>query len=140
MVFQVASEKYGIESIFINKVFVLNDLTPLPGMSRYMIGIINIRGQIIPVINLKYIFEISEKERSVPKVIVLKVDDATFGICADNIYGLESIAQSDIQETLPTLSGIRKAYLQGISNSQITILDPNKIVADKKLFMNDINY
>lgn len=135
LIFKLESEKYGIESRYVNKVILLQDLTPLTGMPPHLIGIMNIRGRIIPVISLKMIFGIPDsKSVSSNHVIVIQVGEAVFGICADEILGLLEVLTENIQNSLPTLTGIRVAYLKGVSREGIVLLDPEKMASNANLF------
>lgn len=136
--FQIADEKYGVESIYVTKILLLNDLTFLPGVPSFIIGIINVRGQIMPVIDIKKIFEFPNQNTSAKtKVLVVETEDAIFGIIADNIVGLTLISVNELQNSLPMLSGIRAAYLKGVTDDQLVILDPVKLASDKNLLVND---
>jgi len=59
--FLLAYEQYGIESSYIREVYPLKDLTPLPCTPPFVLGIINVRGQILSVIDLKKIFDLPQK-------------------------------------------------------------------------------
>lgn len=136
--FNILKEKYGIETAYILKVISLQDLTPLPGVSSFILGVINVHGQIIPVIDLKVFFElpllgITENN----KVIVLEVLDNYFGILTDDLLGLRKCDLNDMQSSLPTLSGIRSEYLKGVTNDQMVLLDPEKLAKDKRILIND---
>ena len=138
LAFKIESESYAIEVSYINKVYMLKDLTSLPGISPYIIGIINVRGQIVPVIDFRKIFELPDKKNGGnKKVIVVLASEATFGLLADEVLGLESILVNEIQRDLPTLNGVRVEYLQGVTHNQLVILDPVKIATHKSIVMND---
>jgi purine-binding chemotaxis protein CheW len=138
LVFQIADEKYAVESRYVTKILLLNDLCFLPGVPSFIIGIINVRGHIIPVIDIKKIFEIpNQKSAEESTVVVVETRDAIFGIIADNILGLTRLSLNEIQNSLPMLSGIRAEYLKGVSDAQLVILDPLKLASDKNLLVND---
>jgi purine-binding chemotaxis protein CheW len=130
--FLLAYESYGVESLYVREVHPLKELTPLPCMPPFVLGIINVRGQILSVIDLKRFFGLPEKgltDRN--KVIVLHDDTMAFGILADAILGVRSIPLATIQPSLPTLTGIRAAYLKGVTGERLVILDAAKLLADK---------
>lgn len=138
LAFQIEAEKYGIEVLFIHKVYLLKDLTPLPGVSPHIIGMINVRGQIVPVLDFRKIFELSATDNtSNQKVIVISVNDATFGLLADEVLGLEAVLVNEIQRDLPTLNGPKVEYINGVTFHQMVILDPLKIAAHKSIVVND---
>lgn len=136
--FQIAGEKYGIESVYVTKILLLNDLTFLPGVPSFIVGIINVRGHIIPVIDIKKIFELSnQKSIAESNVVVIETKDAIFGIIADNISGLRFIPVNELQTSLPTLSGIRAEYLKGVTNDQVVVLDPLKLASDRNIIVDE---
>lgn len=138
LLFLLAYETYGIELQYIREVYPLKELTPLPISYDYVVGIINVRGQILSVIDIKKFFDLPEKGLTdLNKVIVLHSDQLEFGILADSIIGVREIAMDELQPSLPTLTGIREEYLKGITNDRIIVLDGQKLLTDKKMVINE---
>jgi purine-binding chemotaxis protein CheW len=136
--FELAYEKYAFESRFIDEVYPLKDITPLPCTPPYVIGIINVRGQIISVIDIKKFFELPEKGlTNLNKVIILRSESMEFGILADLIIGTQLIAMSALQASLPTLTGIRNEYLMGITPERMVVLDAAKLLADTSIVVQE---
>lgn len=132
--FLLAHEKYGVESSYVREVYPLKELTPLPCTPPFILGIVNVRGQILSVINFKKFFGFPEKGLTdLNKVIILRSESMEFGLLADAILGVRSIPLAAIQPSLPTLTGIRAEYLRGVTNDQLVILDAEKILFDKKI-------
>lgn len=136
--FQLNQERYGIETQFVLEVQILKNLTPLPNVPTFMVGIINVHGKIIPVIDFKKVFELSEtKLNDLNKVIIVKVEDACFGILIDEISVITNISADNIQTKFTSTQGVRDNYLKGITDSQIVILDPFKIINDKRVMIDE---
>lgn len=136
--FRLADESYGIESSFVRAVLPLKAFTPLPGLPSFVLGVINMRGQIFPVIDLRKFFEMPEQGLSdLNRVIVLQGATIEFGILADAIVGIRSIPMNHIQSTLPTLTGVRQNYLRGVTQERLVILDAEKLLADKALTVHE---
>jgi purine-binding chemotaxis protein CheW len=136
--FRLGTESYGLEFDHILEVYPLRELTPLPGLPRFVQGIINVRGQIVSVIDLKIFFEMTSDEATAgTKVIILQSNDMEFGIMADAIIGVKAIAKKEILPTLPTLTGIRTDFLKGVSKERLVILDGAKLLADSNLIINE---
>ncbi len=132
--FMLAHERYALELTHIREVYPLKDLTPLPGTPDFVLGIINIRGQILSIIDIKRFFDLPEKGlTNLNQVIILQSEEMEFGILADEILGTKSIPASTIQDSLPTLTGIRAEYLKGVTGDRVVILDGKKIVSDEKM-------
>lgn len=125
--FKVDGERYGVESSYVSQICLLKHLTFLPGVFNYVRGIINVHGCVIPVIDIKKLFDLTEKEMSAKNVIVLSYQDSIFGLLADNILGIWHIPPDEIQPGLPTLAGRQTEFLQGVTDTQLTILDVHKL-------------
>lgn len=134
--FMLANERYGIESNFVREVYPLKDYTPLPCTPTFVLGLINIRGQILSIIDIKKFFDMAENGISdLNNVIIVHQYNMEFGILADSILGVRDIAIKDIPPPLPTLTGIREAFLKGITAERIVILDAKKLLADEKIIV-----
>lgn len=138
VVFSLATEKYGIENSFIREVYMLRDFTRIPGTPSFVFGIMNLRGQIIPVINLKKFFNLPEKGLGeLNKVIILRNEKMEFAVLADVVEGTLSVALEDIMEAPLTVSGIGEKYLKGITKEHIVVLDAACILNDEKILVNE---
>jgi purine-binding chemotaxis protein CheW len=132
--FLLAHETYGVESLYVREVHPLKAFTPLPCTPAFVLGIINVRGQILSVIDLKKFFDLPEKRLTdLDKVIVVHDDTMVFGVLADAILGVRTIPLDTIQPSLPTLTGIRAGYLRGVTNERLVILDAVKLLRDPTL-------
>lgn len=135
--FGLASENYAVELAFVQEVCPLTTLTTLPGTPPFVLGIVNVRGQVYSVIDIKKFFELPDKGLGdLNKIIIVRHNGMDFGILADVISGVSSILLKDIQPSLPTLTGIRQHYLKGIARDQLIVLDAEKLLTDKTLIVN----
>jgi purine-binding chemotaxis protein CheW len=131
--FLLAYETYGVESSYIREVYPLKELTPLPCTPPFVLGIIDVRGQILSVLDLKKFFDLPEKGLTdLNKVIVVHDATMVFGILSDAILGVRSIPLDSIQPSLPTLTGIRATYLKGVTGDRLVILDAGALLADRR--------
>ena len=138
MVFTLANEHYGIETTYVREVFPVAALTPIPCTPRYVAGMINVRGDIIGVFDLKAYFEFPPAESSVPgEIIILEMGDSLFGILADSAIGVSFIPLSDLQGTPPSLSGIQEASFKGVASGPLIVLDIPRMLVDKKLWVHE---
>ena len=135
--FLLASERYGIESSRVREVYPLKELTPLPCTPSFVLGIINVRGKILSVIDIKKFFELPEKGLTdLNKVIIVHTEEMELGLLADEITGMQSITLQEVQ-TLPTWTGIRSEYLRGVTPQRLTILDVERILSDPKIIVHE---
>jgi len=136
--FDLAYERYAIELSHIRIVHPLQDITPIPCTPRFVRGMVNLRGQILTVIDLKAFFGLPEKGLSdLNKVIVVHVGGMECGILADAIGEVQSIALDTIQPSIPTLAGIQEAYVRGITPGGLVVLDVARILCDKAIVVDD---
>ena len=136
--FILAYERYGIESSYIREVYPLKDFTPIPCTPPFVVGISNIRGQILSVINIKEFFGLPAKGLSnLNRVIIVHLADMEVGILADGIVGIRLILPGDIQTSLPTLTDRRSEYLRGVTADRLAILDVEKILSDPRIIVHE---
>lgn len=136
--FLLAYETYGIESAYVREIYPLTEITSLPGTPSFVQGIVNIRGQILSVIDLKKFFELPEKGLSdLNKIIIIRDDNMEFGILADAVLGIRKLTAGEIEASLPTLTGIREQYLKGVTRERMVVLDAVKILSDKNIVISE---
>ncbi len=136
--FRLASERYAVESRWVQEVYPLRDLTPLPGTPPFVPGIVNVRGHILPVYDLKKLFDLPEQGLTdLHRIIHICGNDLELGLLADVIVSVHTVAVGSLQPSLPTLTGIRAEYLKGITAERIVVLDMERILADPKIIVHD---
>jgi len=136
--FVLSNEHYAIELHYIREVYPLKDLTSLPCTPAFVSGIINVRSQIVSIIDLKKFFDLPEHDSDTKKrVIILHNNQMEFGILADEIEGVLSIPVKDIQMSMLTLRGIGSEYIKGVTEDRIVILDAEKILADARIIVHE---
>jgi len=136
--FVLSNEHYAIELNYIREVYPLKDLTSLPCTPSFVSGIINVRSQIVSIIDLKKFFDLPEHDSDAKKrVIILHNNQMEFGILADEIEGVLSIPVKDIQMSMLTLRGIGSEYIKGVTEKRIVILDAEKILSDARIIVHE---
>jgi len=136
--FTLAGESYCIESAFVREVYPLKDFTTLPGVPLYILGIVNVRGQILPVVDLKKFLSLPEKGLGeLDKVIILSEEQMEFGILADTINGTKAIYNEDVLPAPPTVTGIGEEYLKGVTKEHLIFLNAAKLLSDKSIIVNE---
>jgi purine-binding chemotaxis protein CheW len=132
--FFLGNERYALASSHVREVHALKDITPLPGTPSFIVGIVNVRGQIVSVVNLGRFFDLPAKGLSeLNKVIIIRDESMEFGLLADVAIGVRRIPLEYIQPPLPTLTGKRAEYLKGVTADRVVVLDAGKLLADPAL-------
>jgi len=136
--FLLAHETYAIETPFIREVCPLTELTPLPCTPDYILGIINIRGQILTIMEMKKFFDLPEKGiTDLNRIIVVEEEDMAMGILADEIIGIRNIPKSGLNPPLPTMAGTHAGYVKGIAGGGIVLLDMERVLTDRHLIVHE---
>jgi purine-binding chemotaxis protein CheW len=136
--FQLASETYGIELRHAGEVSLLKELTPVPCTPAFVLGIINVHGRVLSVVDLKRFFDLPNHALTdLNRVIVVRKDSLEVGILADTIHGVRRIPLHDLQLSLPTLTGVRAEYLKGITGERLIVLDAEKLLSDSKIVVQE---
>lgn len=136
--FLLADERYGVATALVREVCPLLELTPVPCTPGYVLGIIDVRGEFISVIDIRRFFDLAEQRLSdLNKVIVLAAGDMAFGILVDTIVAVRNIERTALQAPLPTLTAIRSEYLLGITAGHVAIIDAGKLLADRALVVDE---
>ncbi len=138
--FILANENYGIESSFVKEVIPLKDMTVIPGTPPFVMGIINVRGQIYSILDIKKFFGLPEKGlTNLNRVIILQNKKMEFGILADSIVGISNIGTDELQTSLNLQQQISSKFIKGITPGREIILDAEKLLNSEDIVVNDEN-
>ena len=136
--FTLAQERYALEAAYVREVHPLEDLTPLPCTPAFVLGLVNVRGRIFPVIDLKKFFDLPESGiGDLHRILLVAAEGLEFGLLADTIVGVRGLALDALQPSLPTLTGIRAEYLKGVTADRLVVLDAARILADRRIIVHD---
>jgi purine-binding chemotaxis protein CheW len=136
--FSMGGETYAVEHGHIREVVPLSRVTPLPCVPSFVRGIINVRGRIVSLLDLKAILGLPDTGISpTSSVIILQSPSIEFGLLADEILGVAAIPLSSIQPSLPTLTEVRAECLKGVTAEGLVLLDARKLLADKNLVIEE---
>jgi purine-binding chemotaxis protein CheW len=134
--FVLGREKYGVESRYVREVCPMNDLTPLLGAPSFVLGIVNMRGRVLSIIDIRKLFDLPQEGVSdLDRIVVLQHGEMEFGILANSILGVVQVAKDELQLSLPTLTGLRAEYLKGVTKDRMAILDGAMLLADDKVIV-----
>jgi purine-binding chemotaxis protein CheW len=137
--FSLDAENYGIESQFVMEVFSLKDFTALPGVPAYILGLVNLRGQILPVIDLRRLFNLPWKGLGeLNKVIVLHNEQMEFGVLADEVNGVKAVLIDDLLPVPSIITGKYKKYLMGLTKESLIVLSAENLLTDKNIIVNEV--
>ena len=136
--FTLATEIYGIESSFVREVFQIKDFTPLPGVPSFILGIVNVRGLILPLLDLKIFFNLPERGLGeLNRAIILHDDMMEFGILADEVNGTKVLYKEDVLPAPTRITGIGEKYIKGVTKDRLILLSAENLLADNRIVINE---
>ncbi|SMP47403.1 chemotaxis protein CheW [Anoxynatronum buryatiense] len=115
VIFKLDGESYGVSIHFVEIIEKVTDITRVPNAQPYILGVINLRGEIVPVIDLRKLFGLE----SIPvtddsRIIILSVEELTVGIMTDSSSEVLSIPQENIENATSVLSHVEETSIKGI--------------------------
>ncbi len=135
--FLLIPENYGIPVRVVSEVLPLPEFTTIPGTPDFVVGVINARGRILSVVNLRDFLHLPARGiTELNKVIVIRWNHLEFGILADSVTGVREIAIKDILAAPSNIAGLDAEKITGITTDGMIILNPEAIFSNKLLIVN----
>ncbi len=127
LIFSLLKETYGIPLSSVKEVIGLTDITSIPNVPDYFKGLINLRGKIISVIDLRKKLSLPEAEYEEKKtcIIIVEFDDFVLGTIVDDVSAVEGFMLSQLEHGLDINSKVSRDYIVGVaknSNKKLTLL------------------
>lgn len=143
VIFKLGNEEYGIDISKVNEISQFKESNKIPNSPDFISGIINLRGDIIPMIDLKIKFNICTGSKTDRRVIVTNIKEKKVGFVVDEASEVLSIMENDIDPPPELISREERQYITGIGKLKdriIIILDLEKILTnEQKKHLNDMN-
>lgn len=132
--FTLGSEEYAIDILRVQEINRMSSITMVPNSPHYVEGVINLRGKVIPVINLRKKFDIPEKENdSSSRIIILEMRGATIGILVDAVSEVLRVPSKIVEPPPPMSTNISAEFINGIAKMDdrlIILLDIDKLIGN----------
>lgn len=135
-----STQRYAVEIIYVNEVYSIKNVTMLPCTPSFIVGIMNFRGKIISVIDIRNFMGFTIKKidaDNVKKVIVVNIDEIEVGIAIDDILGCRDINLSEIQKNVLTITNSNTEYFKGVTKERSIVLDIKNIMMNEKIIVNE---
>lgn len=139
MTFRTGKEYFGISISYVNQIIAMQPITAIPEVADYIKGLINLRGKIIPVIDVRVRFKMEPKEYTDRTcIIVIDVKSTVIGLIVEQIAEVCTIMDEDIvpPPTLGRKDAEENKYVYGLArtgDSVKLLIDPEKLIRDKDL-------
>ncbi len=139
--FELAEELYGIDIMSVDGIVRIEDVRSIPNAPSYVEGIFNLRGDIIPIINLHKRFHLkkpkmSEEDQLLSGFIIIEINGMKLGVIIDKVSRVLTVDLNKMQPPPQMLSGIGAEYIQGVYNREegyLIVLDIQRLFDPKEL-------
>jgi len=134
VIFTLGPEEYAVKATQVQEIARLSLFTHVPGMPSFIKGVINLRGKIVPILDLKSRFRIDGKtNESSSRIIISLVGDQLIGLVVDSVSGVVRIPASQIEPIPVTLPKVDAEYLVGVgklNDRLVVLLNLDKMLTD----------
>ena len=137
LTFSLGNESYGIEIKYVTEIIGIQTITEIPELPEYVKGVINLRGKIIPVMDVRLRFKKEAREYNDRTcVIVIDINDISIGLIVDSVAEVLTIPQEDIVEPPKMNKSFGNRYIKNIGKVEDGVkllLDCEKLLAEDEL-------
>jgi len=134
--FHLEEEKYGVPVQQVKEVLRYSEITPVPGAPDYVLGIINLRGNVVTILDTRKRFALAPREvDDDTRILILEVAEQTVGILVDSVSEVMRLRASEI-ETAPNVGNDESSkYIQGVASRDshlLILVDLDKLLSDSE--------
>lgn len=134
--FKLAGETYGVNVMQVQEVLRYSDIAPVPGAPSYVLGIINLRGNVVTVIDTRHRFGLEPGELTDnTRIVIIEADSHVVGMLVDSVAEVVYLRQSEI-ETAPNVGNDESAkFIQGVchkNNELLILIELDKLLTDEE--------
>ena len=139
LTFVLSEEEYGVEILKVREIMGIMEITPVPQTPDYMKGVINLRGKVIPIIDLRLKFTMPEVEQTKETcIIVAEVGATQVGVIVDSVSEVTDIKGEDIEEAPSFGQEIDTSFIMGLGKTKkkiVILLDIERVLTTDELKM-----
>ena len=137
LTFHLAGEDYGIEIQYVIEIIGIQKITEVPDMPAFIRGVINLRGKVIPVMDVRARFSLPDRDYDDRTcIIVVNIDDTEVGLVVDEVSEVADIPDKNVEPPPKTGKGAGGQYIQGmgkINNAVKILLDVHKLLFSEEM-------
>jgi len=134
-VFSLGEERYAVDISVIREIIRPVKITHIPGAPPFIEGVINIRGDVIPVIEMRKRFDVQGQREAPPRMIIVRIEDQWVGITVDTVTEVIRVPASEIKPPPKVMSGEAARYLAGVcsqGDELVVLLNLNEILTGEE--------
>ena len=131
--FSTGDEEFGVDILKVQEIILPMAITKVPKAPEFVEGVINLRGKVIPVIDLRRRFGLKPKEQDkYTRIIVIEINQMIVGFVVDSISEVLRIPASTVEPTPPVVAGIESEYISGVGKLEdrlLILLDLDRLLS-----------
>lgn len=136
IVIKLGAEQYGIDIKYVDNIVRMQSITRVPHVPAYIKGVINLRGEVIPVLNLRLKMDLEEvDETSASRIIILKTEQfGLLGFIVDEVREVVTLSERQIEKTTHDVNEEKQNFVFAVgqnNNELISLLDMNVVCAER---------
>ena len=133
VVFQLGAELYGVEISRVHEIIRLQTVTRVPRAPSFVEGVINLRGKVIPVVDLRRRFGLpSAQHTRASRIVVVEIGDQVVGMVVDSVSEVLRVSGTTVEPPSPVVAGVDSEYIHGIAKLPerlVILLDLDRVLA-----------
>ncbi|MFO0973306.1 MAG: chemotaxis protein CheW [Phycisphaerae bacterium] len=134
--FKLAEEEYGLDIMKVQEIILIGQITQMPQAPEFVRGLINLRGHVIPIIDLRKRFGLPEVEKAESqRIIVVNVGRRTIGIVVDEVDQVLRVKAEDIEPPPTSIKGIDHDFICGLvkrDTKLVILLDVERLLTEQE--------
>ncbi|HEY9149191.1 MAG: chemotaxis protein CheW [Gammaproteobacteria bacterium] len=134
--FRLDEEIYGINVMQVQEVLRVSEIAPVPGAPEYVLGIINLRGNVVTVIDTRERLGLSSKEvDDSTRIVIIEADKQVVGILVDSVAEVVDLRMSEVESAPNVGNDESSKYIQGVASHDdelLILVDLNKLLTDEE--------
>ena len=134
--FKLGSEEFALDILLVQEINRRVEITKVPKTPEFVEGVINLRGKIVPVLDLRKRFGLVGREFTAQsRIIVVNIDKRVLGLMVDSVSEVLRIPEHTVEPPPPLVAGIDATYIKGIGKFQgrlLILLDLGKVLSENK--------
>ncbi|MFP4213723.1 MAG: chemotaxis protein CheW [Desulfohalobiaceae bacterium] len=131
--FKLKDEEFGVDILQVQEIIRMQEITHVPNAPDFVEGVINLRGRVIPIVDLRKRFGLESQEHgSATRIIVVMIGQVTVGLIVDEVSEVLRIPEDTVEPPPPIVAGIESDYIKGVGKLEdrlLILLDLNKILS-----------
>jgi len=130
--FTLGNEEYAVDILKVQEINRMKEITRVPNSPQYVEGVINLRGKVIPVVNLRKKFGLAERENDEQsRIMIMDIQGITMGLVVDSVSEVLRVPSDIVEPTPPMASTISTEFIRGIAKLEdrlIILLDMDRLL------------